>query len=561
MKNGQHERTYVADECVVFRKTKEQFGGLSNMAGGFPLHVNGVRIWSSEALYQACRFPSRKDVQELIIAERSPMTAKMKSKRFREFTRPDWESTKLKVMRWCLRVKLAQNWQQFGQLLLSTGQKPIVEESHKDDFWGAKRLADGTLVGANILGRFLMELRDQLLSRSSGELLSVPAPDISQFVLFGQSIGAINGSPAQATENGSSPAGKVPTISEPAPSSSQRVAAPSIALQRAAEPARPENLQVDSTGAAGVHLAGLKITKELGYIFRPKPISDIGIDAEIEIRADGKGNGRLIAAQIKSGDSYLRERTLTGIVFRGSTNHLKYWLAHTVPVILIVCDLKTEACYWQLLDLQTVQFHKSGWSTEIPFSQRLDSSAVQSLSKIGARFQKRDLIDVLFKNWLLQSNYYELVLADIAEQPREYRWLRYLGKRKSQFVMADYVMADLKTFPPSEIDEMVRSAETNHRAFSYDKLILGLVSETRDAFPIPHRPKLANAGLAVELVPLVLKLNDGATLCELGADGSLITSYFDHTAWDDWARPVVQQRIEISASAPRLTSQTLRTNS
>jgi hypothetical protein len=44
-------------------------------------------------------------------------------------------------------------------------------------------------------------------------------------------------------------------------------------------------------------------------------------------------------------------------------------------------------------------------------------------------------------------------------------------------------------------------------------------------------------------------LNEGSTLCELGADGSLITSYFDHTAWDGWARPVLQQRIEIFASA------------
>jgi ribA/ribD-fused uncharacterized protein len=548
MNNGLQERIYLPQECVVFRKTKEQYGGLSNMASGFPLRVNGVSIWSSEALYQACRFPTRRDIQELIIAERSPMTAKMKSKRFREFTRPDWESVKLKVMRWCLRVKLAQNWNEFSQLLLSTGQKPIVEESHKDAFWGAKRLENGTLVGANILGRFLMELRQQLVSASSDEFLSVPTPDISQFLLFGRPIGVINDNPTGVSTGVSSVGQNALGSGQSASSSAGPPESAATELQKSSHLAW-SSIDADTTGTAGVHLVGLKITKELHYIFRPKPISDIGIDAEIEIRAKDKGNGRLIATQIKSGESYLRERTLTGFVFRGSTEHLRYWLAYSVPVILILCDLNSETCWWQLVDLQTVRFHKSGWSTEIPFSQCLDASAADALLKIGSRFQKRDIVDIVFRNWLLQSNYYELVLADIIEQPRDYHWLRYLGRRNAQFVMADYVMADLKNFPSTEIDEMVHWAEANHRAFTYDKFTLGLISETREAFPVPYRPRLVDQGLAVELVPLILKLDDGAELCELGADGSLITSYFDHTAWDGWARPVVQQRIEISASA------------
>ena len=87
--------------------------------------------------------PERPDIQKIILAERSPMTAKMKSKPYRkENTRPDWEIVKVKVMKWCLRVKLAQNWIRFGDLLRSTDNRPIVEESRKDDFWGAKRQKD-----------------------------------------------------------------------------------------------------------------------------------------------------------------------------------------------------------------------------------------------------------------------------------------------------------------------------------------------------------------------------------------------------------------------------------
>lgn len=115
-------RTYQRSECVVFRKTNEHFGGLSNMAGGYPLRVNGVRILTSEALYQACRFPHMPDVQRLIIDQPSPMTAKMKSKPYRADSRPDWDRVRVAVMRWCLRVKLAQHWTKFGARLRETGE-------------------------------------------------------------------------------------------------------------------------------------------------------------------------------------------------------------------------------------------------------------------------------------------------------------------------------------------------------------------------------------------------------------------------------------------------------
>lgn len=61
-----------------------------------------------------------------------------------------------------LRVKLAQHWDRFGSLLLATGQRPIVEESKKDVFWGARPVDEHSLVGVNVLGRLLMELRDEM---------------------------------------------------------------------------------------------------------------------------------------------------------------------------------------------------------------------------------------------------------------------------------------------------------------------------------------------------------------------------------------------------------------
>jgi len=161
------------------------------MAPGFPLCINGVRIRTSEALYQACRFPHLPDIQRQIIDERSPMTAKMRIKPLKKRSRQDWDSVRVKIMRWCLRVKLAQNWRTFGELLLSTGDLPIVEQSRKDDFWGAKVSKDGSLVGMNVLGRLLMELREILKSGDIEGLKLLEPPPITNFVLYQQPIEAV----------------------------------------------------------------------------------------------------------------------------------------------------------------------------------------------------------------------------------------------------------------------------------------------------------------------------------------------------------------------------------
>lgn len=181
-------RTYVKKEVVFFRTTTGDFGPLSNMAPDFPIFVFGVRIATAEALYQACRYPDDPDIQRLIIDQMSPMTAKMKSKKYRDRTRNDWDDVRVNVMRWCLRIKLQNNWARFGDVLERTGARPIVEESVKDEFWGAKPQDDGTLAGRNVLGRLLMELREQLRDVKSGRAAEISYPVVPHFYLFGKPL-------------------------------------------------------------------------------------------------------------------------------------------------------------------------------------------------------------------------------------------------------------------------------------------------------------------------------------------------------------------------------------
>lgn len=175
---------YQPEKCAVFCKTKEMYGGLSNMAGGFPLVLWDIEIRTAEALYQACRFPHLPEIQKEILDQKSPMTAKMKAKPHRHLSRNDWMSVRNEIMDWCLHLKLAQHWEAFGDVLLSTGLSPIVELSKKDAYWGAKMRSDGLLEGQNMLGTLLMALREK--RRAFADESSLALPYIEGIALLGR---------------------------------------------------------------------------------------------------------------------------------------------------------------------------------------------------------------------------------------------------------------------------------------------------------------------------------------------------------------------------------------
>ena len=63
-------RVYAKENSCIFKKNNDEFGGLSNMATGFPLSINGIQIKTTEALYQACRFPHLPEIQKKIIEQK-----------------------------------------------------------------------------------------------------------------------------------------------------------------------------------------------------------------------------------------------------------------------------------------------------------------------------------------------------------------------------------------------------------------------------------------------------------------------------------------------------------
>lgn len=184
-------RNYNAKEAIVFRKTTEPFGGLSNMASGYALYINEVIIPSSEHLYQAMRYPTNPEIQFEIINQDNAMKAKMISNKYKaQYSRPDWEKIQIKVMRWALEIKLAQNWDKFSTILKETQNKSIVEYATDNKIWGAKPINNDELVGVNALGRLLMELREKYISENN-RIFCVNPPDVPALLLYNQHIDII----------------------------------------------------------------------------------------------------------------------------------------------------------------------------------------------------------------------------------------------------------------------------------------------------------------------------------------------------------------------------------
>lgn len=148
---------------VLIRKVAEPFGWLGNMSP-YPIVYNGDIYRTSEALFQVLRF---KDVEAIqaIREQKSPMSAKMVAKRYREKMVVEPRSPEdLDNMRLCLRLKIEQHPELHDQLI-ATRPEVIIEDCTKrprgnNIFWGAA-LKDKQWVGQNWLGKLWMELRDQ----------------------------------------------------------------------------------------------------------------------------------------------------------------------------------------------------------------------------------------------------------------------------------------------------------------------------------------------------------------------------------------------------------------
>lgn len=157
------EPRFIQDsDAAPFCKVKDDRGDFSNMSNSHPIRVDGVTWRSTEALFQAARFPHRPDIQRKVWAAHNAYAAKVTAYEHIAESREDWNSElpgggKLKdhMMAFALTQKLQSP--AFAALLAENRGKAIVEISSRDQYWGATKVAGGYR-GQNQLGSLLDQL-------------------------------------------------------------------------------------------------------------------------------------------------------------------------------------------------------------------------------------------------------------------------------------------------------------------------------------------------------------------------------------------------------------------
>ncbi len=140
---------------VYFYTPAEPYGAFSNFSR-HGVEMDGLWWPTVEHYFQAQKFldePYRSTIRSVSDPKRAAALG-----RSREVPiRTDWEEVKVDIMRQAV-LKKVRTHPAVRELLLSTGNRPLVENAPGDMFWGCGQ--DGS--GQNWLGRILEEAREMV---------------------------------------------------------------------------------------------------------------------------------------------------------------------------------------------------------------------------------------------------------------------------------------------------------------------------------------------------------------------------------------------------------------
>lgn len=159
--------TYPKVECVTIHKVDGEWGIFCNFAAT-PIVVDGVEFKSCEQLFQMMKFRDAAVVTGIMNGvtnngKRCYEVKKTAKSYEKEHRREDWGAMIVDAMKFCLQKKYEQ-CAAFREKLEESRGRFIVEDQttmpkKSPDAWGVK--PDGeNFYGPNLLGRLLMELRD-----------------------------------------------------------------------------------------------------------------------------------------------------------------------------------------------------------------------------------------------------------------------------------------------------------------------------------------------------------------------------------------------------------------
>jgi len=137
----------------------------------------------------------------------------------------------------------------------------------------------------------------------------------------------------------------------------------------------------DSTERLGV-VEVEKLFLQFNWIPRTVFQTDVGIDMTVEICKNGNPIGKFIGVQIKSGDSYFKEKSENTIIFRSNETHINYWLNNSLPILIVLHDLKTSLTIWEVVNRHTVESTGKTFKIKIPLSNTLEKKFADKIERL-----------------------------------------------------------------------------------------------------------------------------------------------------------------------------------
>lgn len=134
---------------------------------------------------------------------------------------------------------------------------------------------------------------------------------------------------------------------------------------------------------------------DCGWLFREQLVEDYGVDAQVEIVLDDEPIGKLLAIQIKSGESYFEKTTPKGVVFRFPERHKTYWLNFSIPVIIILYNPDSDMLLWQVISDKTVKDAGNSYKIIVPFENTLDEECLPIFIKLSKQTEYNTRLDRL----------------------------------------------------------------------------------------------------------------------------------------------------------------------
>ena len=157
------------------------------------------------------------------------------------------------------------------------------------------------------------------------------------------------------------------------------------------------------TGKIGMDVVSAVVHDKWGWILRCNDGgNDFGIDAYIDVVSDtGAVTGQCIAAQIKTGPSYFVSETADGFVFHGQRKHLNYYMNCPMPIVIVLCDPRSQVCFWTLFAPARTHPTKSGWKVSVPKRNVLCAETkAQLLEALGPA---EDFLPELERHWKINE--------------------------------------------------------------------------------------------------------------------------------------------------------------